>query len=106
MQPGSWRTDSTSSTQRGYGYAWQKARAGYLAKHPFCVYCMRDLGIVDCNAADVILICAERGVSAPYASLVDHRIPHRGDQALFWDKSNWQSMCTTHHSSDKQREEA
>lgn len=77
-----------------------------MVSHPFCVYCLRDLDIVDCNTADVILNCAERGVSAPYASLVDHRIPHRGDQALFWDKSNWQSMCTTHHSSDKQREEA
>jgi hypothetical protein len=25
---------------------------------------------------------------------------------LFWDSTRWQSLCTTHHSRDKQREEA
>lgn len=24
---------------------------------------------------------------------------------LFWDKTNWQSLCKPHHGSDKQREE-
>ena len=24
---------------------------------------------------------------------------------LFWDESNWESLCVTHHSSDKQRQE-
>jgi 5-methylcytosine-specific restriction protein A len=24
---------------------------------------------------------------------VDHVVPHRGDQLLFWDRSNWQSLC-------------
>jgi 5-methylcytosine-specific restriction endonuclease McrA len=37
------------------------------------------------------------------ANVVDHRIPHRGDQALFWDRSNWQSLCAPHHNSTKQR---
>lgn len=82
-----WRTDKQSSSKRGYGYAWQKARAGYLVSHPLCVYCER-----------------EGRVTA--ATVVDHRIPHRGDQALFWDKANWQALCATHHSRDKQREEA
>lgn len=87
MQPGSWRTDKQSSTQRGYGYKWQKAREGYLAKHPLCVYCQRE-GLVT------------------VATVVDHIRPHRGDMALFWDPTNWQSLCSTHHSSQKQREEA
>jgi hypothetical protein len=24
---------------------------------------------------------------------------------LFWRRSNWQALCATHHSRDKQREE-
>ncbi len=39
------------------------------------------------------------------ASVVDHRVPHRGDQALFWDPLNWQSLCRTHHNSDKKMAE-
>lgn len=87
VQPMSWRSDKQSSTARGYGYKWQQARAGYLAHHPLCVYCER-----------------EGRVTA--ATVVDHRVPHRGDMKLFWDKANWQSLCAAHHSRDKQREEA
>lgn len=39
------------------------------------------------------------------ATVVDHIKPHRGDQVLFWDESNWQSLCQPHHDSTKQREE-
>jgi 5-methylcytosine-specific restriction endonuclease McrA len=39
------------------------------------------------------------------ATVVDHRVPHQGDQALFWDRSNWAALCQTHHNSTKQREE-
>ncbi|WP_194720809.1 HNH endonuclease signature motif containing protein [Noviherbaspirillum malthae] len=87
VEPGSWRSDKQTSTQRGYGYKWQKARERYLREHPLCVYCERDGRVTA-------------------ASIVDHRIPHRGDMTLFWDESNWQSLCATHHSSTKQREEA
>lgn len=88
LNPGSWRTEKTSSTARGYGYAWQKARARHLQAHPLCVRCLETTG-------------------KPVAgTVVDHRIPHRGDQALFWDPDNWQTLCATHHSAEKQREEA
>jgi 5-methylcytosine-specific restriction protein A len=33
-QAPSWRYDKTSSTQRGYGYAWQQARARFLKPTP------------------------------------------------------------------------
>lgn len=46
MQPGSWRTDKTSNTARGYGYKRQQARAGYLVLHPFCAYCLREVDTV------------------------------------------------------------
>ena len=28
---------------------------------------------------------------------VDHIIPHRGDQKLFWDRNNWQALCKPCH---------
>lgn len=88
LNPDSWRGDKQhSSTARGYGYAWQKARAGHLLSHPLCVYCERD------------------GRAEP-ATVVDHKVPHRGDQTLFWNRTNWQSLCKTHHDGEKQREEA
>jgi 5-methylcytosine-specific restriction protein A len=86
MQPGSWRTNKQTSSQRGYGYAWQKARERHLASHPLCVYCER-----------------EGRVAA--ATVVDHKTPHRGDMALFWDERNWQSLCVHHHSSDAQKKD-
>ncbi|WP_341520721.1 HNH endonuclease [Pseudomonas sp. G.S.17] len=83
--PTSWRSDK-SSTQRGYGYKWQQARAGHLRSHPLCAYCQREGRVTE-------------------ATVVDHSIPHRGDMAIFWDKAGWVSLCTNCHSSVKQREE-
>lgn len=106
VQPGSWRTSGASSSERGYGYRWQKARAAHLSEHPFCAYCLRDAGIAETEFNDVVAAIFRKGLSLPYANVVDHKIPHRGDQTLFWDRANWQSLCATHHSRDKQREEA
>lgn len=35
--------------------------------------------------------------------VVDHRRPHRGDEGLFWDEGNLQTLCKTCHDSIKQR---
>ena len=85
VNPSSWRSGKTS-TQRGYGYRWQKERERFLMANPLCRYCEAD------------------GVTRE-ATVVDHIIPHRGDQSLFWDRSNWQPLCASCHSSVKQREE-
>lgn len=74
-----WQSKRPSASQRGYDSKWAKARADFLHKHPWCVMC---------DAA---------------AHVVDHRIPHRGNMHLFWDKSNWQPLCVRCHSSIKQR---
>ncbi|WP_282021681.1 HNH endonuclease signature motif containing protein [Ruegeria faecimaris] len=37
--------------------------------------------------------------------VADHKIPHRGDEALFYDPDNLQSLCPDHHDRDKQIEE-
>lgn len=68
-----------TSNQRGYGAAWQKARLNYLMLNPLCVECSAEGRVVSAN-------------------VVDHIIPHKGDETLFWDESNWQPLCRTHHS--------
>lgn len=74
----------SSSAARGYGSRWQKARIGFLRSHPLCV---------DHESRGLVVA----------ATVVDHKIPHRGDQQLFWDKSNWQALCDHCHNSHKQR---
>jgi 5-methylcytosine-specific restriction protein A len=29
--------------------------------------------------------------------VVDHIVPHRGREQLFWDESNWQALCKACH---------
>jgi 5-methylcytosine-specific restriction endonuclease McrA len=59
--------------RRGYSREWQRARAEFLAEHPYC----------RCGAP---------------ASEVHHTTPHRGDPGLFWDQSRWRSLCKGCHS--------
>jgi len=87
VNPDSWRTGKETSAQRGYGYKWQKARLNHLDLNPLCAYCE-----------------SEGRVTA--ATVVDHSTPHRGDMTIFWDRSQWVSLCAHCHSSTKQKEEA
>ena len=75
------RHDATrpSARERGYDHKWQQARTTYLVSHRFCAFC---------NALSTV---------------VDHRTPHRGNQALFWDQGNWQALCIPCHNRVKQR---
>jgi 5-methylcytosine-specific restriction protein A len=38
--------------------------------------------------------------------IADHRRPHRGDERLFWDEGNLQTLCKPCHDGAKQRAEA
>lgn len=38
--------------------------------------------------------------------VADHRLPHRGDPALFWDPANLWCLCVGCHAGAKQREES
>ncbi len=68
-----------SAASRGYSYKWREVSKKFLTQHPLCVVCERQ-GVVKA------------------ATCVDHIIPHRGDQKLFWDQANWQSLCQECHS--------
>jgi 5-methylcytosine-specific restriction protein A len=41
--------------------------------------------------------------SVKAATDVDHVIPHRGNERLFWDEGNWQALCHECHSAKTAR---
>ena len=49
------------------------------------------------KAAPLCCECCKIGLVVP-AREVDHIMPHRGDVAAFWDRSNWQGLCRACHS--------
>jgi 5-methylcytosine-specific restriction enzyme A len=61
-------------TERGYDWRWRRYREAYLKRHALCAECQR------------------QGRTTA-ARVVDHIRPHKGDQALFWEPSNHQSLC-------------
>ncbi len=62
-----------------YNYQWRKESKAYLKAYPWCVSCKKEKRYTP-------------------ATEVDHIIPHNNDRALFWDRTNWQSMCKSCHS--------
>ena len=75
-----------AASERGYDARWHRARTAYLSEHPLCVMCEAEGKIVA-------------------ATIVDHIKAHKGDMVLFWDESNWQSLCLYHNSAKAAREE-
>jgi 5-methylcytosine-specific restriction endonuclease McrA len=65
---------------------WKALRELRLGEEPLCRFCMARKKIVP-------------------ASVVDHVKPHKGDDALFFDFNNTQSLCASCHNSAKQSEE-
>ena len=61
-----------SAASRGYDERWRRESKAWLKAlgNPLCA----------CG-------CGRK------ANVVDHRIAHKGDMKLFWDKSNWQPMA-------------
>ena len=66
------------ASARGYDARWREARAIFLKQHPLCAFCQAEGKIVP-------------------ATVVDHIIPHWGDQRLFWDQTNLESLCKECH---------
>ena len=58
-------SDRANATLRGYDSRQRNARNRFLKANPLCAK----------------------------ATIVDHTKPHRSDKVLFWDQSNWQSIC-------------
>lgn len=64
--------------------AWRKLRAKQLSNQPTCVRC-HELG------------------RTTQATVADHIVRHSGNEDLFYDPDNLQSLCTTCHNSYKRR---
>ena len=71
-------SDRVNATGRGYGSRWRTSRNRFLKANPLCAKCKDQGRLVK-------------------ATVVDHIKPHRGDKNLFWDESNWQSLCKSCH---------
>lgn len=65
--------------------AWKALRLAQLSREPLCRYC-KDMGRIT------------------QATVADHIKEHKGDPDLFFH-GELQSLCATHHSSTKAREE-
>ena len=65
---------------------WWRLRYHQLRKQPLCEFCSKQ-GIIT------------------EATVVDHRIAHKGDYSLFYDPNNLSSLCKLHHDSSKQKME-
>jgi 5-methylcytosine-specific restriction endonuclease McrA len=94
-----------SARERGYDTKWQKERGAFLAQ-PENQFCER------CKAAGILNAGHLRMDGSPQTNpkrmhlVVNHRIPHRGDKRLFWDKANWEVACPDHHDIRIKQEEA
>lgn len=62
-----------------YSHKWQIVSKDYLSKHPWCE---------DCLAKGIYTAATE----------VHHKKKHKGNAKLFWDRSNWMSLCHRCHS--------
>lgn len=81
------RTDVAIEYRRLYDtQAWKRLRVWQLRNYPTCRPCHKSQRITA-------------------ATIVDHIKPHRGDQALFFDPRNLQSICASCHNGAKQSEE-
>lgn len=71
---------------------WRKLRAQVLAEEPLCrcddhrMMAVGDAGVLFGSTPD-----------APISTVVDHITPHRGDESLFYDRSNLRGMAKRCH---------
>lgn len=70
-----------------HSVAWRQLRWEVLTRDRFT-----------CRRCNTLFVDTSRLVA-------DHIVPHRGDEKLFWDKSNLQTLCDTCHNRAKQAEE-
>jgi len=61
-------------------YRWKKCRKEFLEDYPIC------------------FVCGGR------SEVVDHAIPHRGNEELFYDRENWQALCSECHNKKTRKE--
>lgn len=88
-RPAQMKTEKRPPWHKWYYLArWRDLRWSVLDDANFtCTWC----GRIEANTSRLV---------------ADHKVPHRGDPDLFWDRDNLQCLCWTCHSKHKQRLEA
>lgn len=82
MRRGS-RSNEARAYRRLYNTSrWQKKRADHIAANPLCVMCLAE-------------------GKARSGNIADHRIPHKGNEILFFE-GELDTLCEHHHNSVKQ----
>lgn len=76
------RVERGTSADRGYDRRWRKLRRTFLAAHPVCKHHL------EATPSRVVP-----------ATVVDHIVPHRGDDRLRLDWDNLQALCKRCHDS-------
>ena len=72
------RSKVSEQAQRLYDHQWAKTSKRFLTEHPLCVEC-------------------DKEGRTEAATCTDHIVPHRGNEDLFWEETNWQALCRRHH---------
>lgn len=67
---------------------WQRLRLRVLQRDGYV-----------CQQTGVALVGKHPAADSP---VVDHKVPHRGDPALFWDEDNLQAVSKQWHDREKQ----
>lgn len=123
-----------SSASRGYGYRWQLASKRFLDSWPLCMgiliptpdwseehaieFCniRHDEWVENGNFSSIAHACRAYlslhpiytiepwDVGQP-ATVVDHIVPHKGNDALFWAQWNWQPATDRAHNKKTSRED-
>ncbi|SFI65612.1 hypothetical protein SAMN04515648_1013 [Phyllobacterium sp. CL33Tsu] len=70
---------------------WQKLRLQILIRDNYT-----------CRQTGVLLIGKARSPNSP---VVDHIMPHNGDETLFFDPTNLQAVSKEYHDSEKQKQD-
>ena len=79
-----------TAQERGYTRRWAARSQAFRRRFPLC-------GMRPGGQRPVLSRCFDEGRQTP-ATVVDHVVPHRGDQGLFWDElGNWQALCDGCH---------
>ncbi len=68
---------------------WRKLRMDVLLRDQFTCQ-MKGCGRIEADTSQLV---------------ADHKVPHRGDETLFWSDKNLQCLCKPCHDSKKQAEE-
>jgi 5-methylcytosine-specific restriction protein A len=84
---------SPDATVRGWYHSarWQKLRQAVLERD---LYTCQHTGTILTGKAP-----------APTSPVVHHKVPHKGDEQLFWDINNLEAVSKEWHDSEAQKEE-